>query len=200
MSNIVEQHIFVVDDEQGVCEAICKTLKQSGAEVTCFVRAAECLEQLRSQRCDLLITDLKMPEMDGIKLVTNIKHLRPWLPILIVTGYGDIPTAVKAIRAGAVDFIEKPLNKKSFVDKVESILRGNNSYERLGKPLTESERTVLRLVIEGKTSKEIASSLHRSHRTIEQHRSHIMHKLGADNLVDLLKRAAAMGLIDERAN
>lgn len=195
MSEILAQHIFVVDDERGVCTTISETLEQFGAKVTCFLRADECLEQLPSQRCDLLITDLKMPEMDGMELVRSVRHLTPWVPILVVTGYGDIPTAVKAIRAGAADFIEKPLRKAIFVDKVESILRGNGNRKHLAKCLTKCERTVLWLVIEGKTNREIASLLSRSVRTIEVHRSNIMHKLGVDNLVDLVKLAGMMQMV-----
>jgi FixJ family two-component response regulator len=196
MLNVAARRVFFVDDDSAVRAVVARILREVAIKVDCFDDPATCLAELRSQRCNLLITDLKMPEMDGIELLTNVKRLAPWLPILVVTAYGDIPIAVKAIRVGAVDFIEKPLNKKSFVDKVESILRGTSNYERLGEPLTETERTVLRLVMEGKTSKEIARSLNRSCRTIEGHRTHIMHKLGADSLVDLLERAAAMGLID----
>ncbi len=105
--------------------------------------------------------------------------------------------AVTAIKAGAVDFIEKPLDKKSFLWKVKSILQQNtfnDSYK--GKPLTESEMIVLKLVITGKSNKEIAYLLHRSVRTIEVHRSHLMRKLDVDNIVDLVKRAAMMGLVE----
>ena len=197
MTGSPEQSIFIVDDEPKVCEVICETLEKSGAKVSCFSRAAECLEQLRSQRCDLLITDLKMPEMDGIELLMNARVIAPWLPVLMITGYGDIPTAVKAVKAGAVDFIEKPLSKDDFLRKVRSILQDNPSPDaRAGAPLTPRETRVLELVIAGKTNKEIANLLHRSIRTIEVHRSRVMGKLGVDNLVDLVKRAAIMGLVD----
>ncbi len=197
MSNNVKQHILVVDDEQRVREAIRQTLEEIDVEVTCFARATDCLEQLSFQKCDLLITDLKMPEMDGIELVKNVKRLMPWLPVMIITGYGDIPTAVKAIKAGALDFVEKPLHKETFLDKVEWALRRNDNQERSDRLLTRRERTVLGLVISGKSSKEIADLLSRSIRTIEVHRSHIMHKLGVHNLVDLAKQAVAKGLVGE---
>lgn len=141
-----------------------------------------------------------MPEMDGIELLEEVKRLTPWVPVLLMSGYGDIPTAVRAIKAGAVDFIEKPLNKADFICKVKSLLPdidSTNSY--LGKPLTQAETNILSYVIEGKSSKEIARLLHRSTRTIEDHRSHLMRKLNAKNLLDLAKRVAAMGLIDTRA-
>ncbi len=197
MQNNAKQHIFFVDDEPKVREVVGETLEELGLKISCFARAADCLEQLGLQRCDLLITDVKMPEMDGMKLLTKARRLAPWLPILVITGYGDIPMAVTAIKAGAVDFIEKPLDKKSFLWKVKLILQQNtfdDSYR--GKPLTESEMKVLKLIISGKSNKEIANLLHRSVRTIEVHRGHFMHKLDVDNVVDLVKRAAMMGLVE----
>ena len=138
-----------------------------------------------------------MPEKDGIELLTDVKHLAPWVPVLMITGYGDIPTAVKAMKAGAVDFIEKPLDKKNFVRKIKSILKKNvSAHPDLGNSLTRAEKKILQLVIKGMSNKEIAVLLHRSSRTIEVHRAHIMHKLGVDNLVDLVKRVASMGLVD----
>ena len=191
------KHIFFVDDEPKVREVVGKTLEELGSKVSCFACAADCLEQLGYQRCDLLITDVKMPEMDGMELLAKAKRLAPWMPILVITGYGDIPMAVTAIKAGAVDFIEKPLDRKSFLWKVKTILQQStfdDSYR--GKPLTESEIVILKLVIDGKSNKEIAHLLHRSVRTIEVHRGHLMRKLDVDNVVDLVKRAAMMGLVE----
>lgn len=197
MADIKKQHIFFLDDEPSVREAVRETLEDLDVEVSCFASPAKCLEQLRSQKCDLLITDLKMPKMNGIELMRDVKRLAPWVLVLVITGYGDIPTAVKAIKAGAVDFIEKPLVKESFLLKVKSILQKNavtDTYK--GRLLTGTEKRVLKLVIDGKSNKEIANLLHRSKRTVEVHRAHIMRKLSADNLVDLVKRAVVMGLID----
>lgn len=196
-SNKSQQCIFVVDDEPKVCKAICETLDKSGVKVTCFNSAAECLEQLRKHKCDLLITDLKMPQMDGVELLTNARMLAPWLPVLVITGYGDIPTAVKAVKAGAVDFIEKPLIKDDFLRQVNLLLEESKHLNPcMGTALTNGESRVLQLIINGKSNKQIANILHRSVRTIEVHRSRIMGKLGAENLIDLLKKAATMGLID----
>jgi len=195
MTNNAEQHIFFVDDEPKVCKAVGRTLEQLGSKVSCFARAADCLEQLRSQTCDLLITDVKMPEMDGIELLTEARRIAPWLPVLVITGYGDIPMAVKAVKAGALDFIEKPLDRQSFLSTVESILKRNALADPLlGEPLTKTEMKVLRLLLKGKSNKEIARLLHRHRRTIEDHRNNIYCKLGVDNSVDLVKRAAELGL------
>ena len=195
MADIAEQHIFLLDDEPEVCQAVSETLEERGLAVSHFTRAADCLEELHSQRCDLLITDMKMPEMDGIELLAEVKRLAPWIPVLVITGYGDIPTAVTAMKAGAVDFIEKPLDRESFLHKITSILRQSPSSAYTGKALTETETRVLKFLLQGKSNKEISLLLKRSIRTIEVHRAHLMHKLAVDNLVDLIKQAVAMGLV-----
>lgn len=191
------QQIFFVGEELKCRWVITETLEQLDAEITCFPCASDCLEQLGFQRCDLLITDLEIPEMDGMELLTHAKVVAPWVPVLIISYNGDIPLAVEAIKLGAADFIEKPLDKRSFVEKVRSLLKGNGNHKHLDKPLTQSEQRVLQLILGGNSNKEIASLLSRSKRTVETHRSNIMNKLGADNLVDLFKQALAMGLVDE---
>jgi len=198
MANIAKKHIFFIDDERKLCEVVCETLEEYDFEVEYFTHAAACLDKLRSQEaCDLLITDLKMPEMDGIQLLTEARRISPWMPVLIITGYGDIPTAVVAMKAGAVDFIEKPLDRESFLHKVNSILQQSPSIHKYtGKPLTDAEKRVLRMVVEGKSNKEIAFLIHRSIRTVEVHRARLMHKLNVDNLIDLVKRAVEMGLVE----
>lgn len=197
MADILEHSVFVVDDEVKVLEVIGETLGSLPVEVTCFVHPSRCLERLCSGECDLLIADLRMPEMDGIELLTNVRRLTPWVPVLVVTGYGDVPTAVRAIKAGAVDFMEKPLDRDSLLRSVKSILRENVFANTcVGKPLTAIQMKVLKLVIDGKSNREIADLLGRSTRTIEVHRAHMMQKLGVNNLLDLVKRVAALGLVD----
>lgn len=192
-----QQSVFVVDDESRVCEAIRETLEESGIKVTCFHTAAKCLGQLRKRRCDLLVTDLIMPGMDGMELLTNARLIAPRLRVLMISGYGDIPTAVRAIKAGAVDFIEKPLVKQEFVRQVRRLLEESRRFnEDFPAPVTKQEMRVLQLIVGGHSNKEIAGLLHRSVRTIEVHRSRIMHKLDVENLIDLLKRAAELGLVD----
>lgn len=197
MTKSKRRRIFFLDDEPEVREVVKETLQGSKTEVVCFESPAECLVQLRLKKCDLLITDMRMPEKDGIELLAEVKQLAPWVPVLVITGYGDIPTAVKAIKSGAVDFIEKPLVKKMFVRKVESILKGGVPGDTpLGQPLTRAEANILKLIIKGKSNREIATILNRSVRTVESHRAHLMRKLGVDNVIDLVKLGAAMGLIN----
>jgi len=192
------QHIFVVDDEPAVCRSVSQTLQRCGYTVSCFADADHCLKQLRMQKsCDLLITDVRMPRMNGIELVRRAKCIVPWLPILVITGYGDIPMAVRAVKAGAAEFIEKPLQKQSFLETVQATLKQRDMKNLLkGEPLSKNEMNILHLILKGSSNKEIAQTLHRSIRTVEDHRRDLMLKLNVDNLVDLVKRAAAMGLTE----
>jgi len=197
MPKMMKQHIFFVDDAPKIRKVVSATLEELGVKVSSFASAADCLQQLNPIMCDLLIADVKMPGMDGIELLAEIKRIAPWLPVLLITGYGDIPMAVRAVKAGAVDFIEKPLDKESFLNKVKSILHRSplNDPYIIRKPLTRTEAVILKLISRGNTNKEIAILLNRSIRTIEVHRCRIFRKFGVDNLAALLRRAAVMGLI-----
>ena len=193
MTNNAKQHIFFADDEPKVRELVGKTLERLGTKVSCFASASECLEQLRSQQCDLLITDVKMPGMDGLELLVEAKRIVSWLPVLVVTGYGDVPMAVKAVKMGASDFIEKPLDRQSFLSAVESLLKPMTPIALpLCESLTKTEIGVLRLILDGKGNKEMADLLCRSVSTVKTHRKHIMRKLGVSNVVDLVKRVTGM--------
>jgi len=197
MTNIAKRHVFFVDDEPNVRKIVGRTLEQASFKVSCFACATDCLKQLRCQPCDLLITDVRMPEMDGIELLTKVKRIIPSLPVLVMTGYGDIPMAVKVLKLGAADFIEKPLERQSFLSVVDSVLNLSVRPHRIvGDVLTKTEIKILRLILDGKSTKEIGVILHRSLRTVEDHRRHIMSKLGVNNLVDLVKQAAIVRLID----
>lgn len=191
-----KQHIFIVDDEAGVRRAIARTLEPLGVKISCFANAADCLKQLAVKSCDMLITDVRMPGMDGIELLRRAGSISPSLPVLVITGYGDVPLAVSAVKAGAIDFIEKPLQREQFLETVQSALKQSHSNgECSEKLLTKAEMTILRLILQGKSNKEVANILHRSRRTIEDHRSNIMHKLNVNNAIELGERAITMGLV-----
>ena len=199
METAVKQaNIFFVDDEVGICKIVRLTLEeQLPCHVTCFDNAVDCLSALKDpqSRCSVLITDIKMPGMDGMELLTCIRQLRPSLPVLIITGHGDVSLAVKALKAGALDFIEKPLDERLLLSAVETALKQRAIFEELKeKPLTRSEIGILRLISEGNSNSEMANLLHRSVRTIERHRYHLMHKLNVGSPAELTKIALTLGL------
>jgi two-component system response regulator FixJ len=189
--------VFFVDDDSGICQLVSEELKDINCRVSCFNNAAECLEQLPKQNCNLLITDVKMPGMDGLTLLSKAKRVAPWVSVMVITGFGDVPMSVRALKLGAVDFIEKPLNRKAFVHKVQTVLEKDDFTDiPVGRILTKTEKKVLKLILQGKGNKQIAYKLKRATRTVERHRSNIMHKFGVDNVVDLVKKAAALNLDD----
>lgn len=186
-----KQQVVVVDDEPEVCAAICRTLELAGYAVCSFDTATACLAKLRSTPCDLLITDVVLPGMDGIELLGEVKCRTPSLPVLVVTGYGSVEMAVEVMAAGASNLLQKPLERSSFLAAVEAALKcGNRVRTVMRKPLTKSEIEVLRLILDGKGNKEIAKLRHRSIRTIEDQRRRIMHKFGVDNPIDLIREVA----------
>ena len=197
MESAPSWHIFFVDDEPKVRMVVRKTLERVGVNVNCFSSPDDCLAHLDALPCDLLITDVKMPGKDGIELLMEVRKQRPWLPVLVVTGFGDVPMAVRALKEGAADFIEKPLDREAFLETVQTLLEQNSKRNTVvNHDLTKTEMRILRLILDGKNNREIAATLHRSPRTVEVHRSHVMHKMGAGNIVELLRRAADMGLFD----
>ena len=197
MRTATSRHIFFVDDEPKVRMVVRKTLERVGVSVSCFSGTDDCLACLESVPCDLLITDVKMPGKDGIELLMEVRKQRPWLPVLVVTGFGDVPMAVRALKEGAADFIEKPLDREAFLETVETLLEQNAKRNLVvNHDLTKTEMRILHLILEGKNNREIAATLHRSPRTVEVHRSHVMQKMGAGNIVELLRRAADVGLFE----
>jgi two-component system response regulator FixJ len=197
MVDRIGEQVYVVDDEPKVRAVIRKTLERIGLTVRCFDSAAGCLAGLAGGTCDLVITDVRMPGTDGIELLMKVRKLQPWLPVLVVTGFGDVPMAVRALKAGAADFIEKPLDRDTFLDAVRGLLAHNTMPRAmLGHSLTRMELKVLYGILEGKNNREIADALSRSARTVEVHRRHLMRKLKANNVVELLRQAARLRLFE----
>lgn len=196
MSEPKKKIIFFIDDEPQVRKAVSKTLSLiDNVRVVALVDAESCLTELRRIKCDMVITDVNMPDMDGISLMKRIRELRPQMPILIITGYGDVPMAAKAFKAGAVDFIEKPLTEESLLPAVREAL---DKLPPDDTPdinlLTKTEVKILRQIGTGKSNKQIAVDIERSIRTVENHRHRLMQKLRVKNAVGLTKVAINMGL------
>ncbi len=192
--------VALAEDDLEVRNMIAMALERTGVHVTQFANGTECASALKKTevRFDLLISDLRMPGCNGLELLKIAKELDYQLPVILVTGYGDIPTAVRTMREGAVDFLEKPLERKSFLKAVKSVLDYIKQPQACRKTdsaaLTDVEREVLCLIMQGHTNKVIARIKSRSKRTIEFHRRNIMRKLNCDSLVDLIRKATAMGI------
>ncbi len=188
--------IFVVDDEPIVRRAVMQSLEELECQVSGFESAIECLETLKTSACNLIITDINMPGMDGVELLEEVKRSYPAIPVLVVTGYGEIPLAVRAVKLGALDFLEKPLCEEILLPMVQEVLRKSyRSRTHELKPLSEAELKVLRLIAQGKSNKEIAFELDRSIRTVENHRHHLMKKLQVQSAGELIRVALELGIL-----
>ncbi len=186
--------IFLIDDGTATRESIFNALDGSGYDVTCFNHVDACLSELERKGCHLLIAGVKMPGMDGIALLSKAKKISPWTPVIMISELGDIPTAVEAMKHGAADFVEKPLNGPMFVDKVREVLLRStfNGSSAASLKLTKTEKKVLKLILDGCGNKEVAFKMHIALRTVEFHRSNIFRKFKANNIVDLTKKAMKM--------
>lgn len=186
--------VFLVDDDPLLLSTVTVMLESAEYECAAFSDAVQCLVEFKPRSCDLLVTDVQIPGMDGIELLHRAKKIAPWIPIIVMTSYADIPIAVQALKEGAFDFIEKPFEVDRFLEVVDNALQESQLNDpAVGKPLTKTEKIVLRLILDGMSNKGIAYALKRSERTVEVHRSHIMSKLNVDNVVDLVKRASLLG-------
>ena len=168
MAKKYKAYIFVVDDDSCIRDLVSLTLESADYKCSCFDNADSCLQELPNQKCDLLLTDVRMPEKGGIELLIEVKRKVPWLPVLVMTSYAEIPTSVAAVKAGAFNFIEKPLDGEMLIEAVETALKENDLCNILrGKLLTKTEAVILDLILQGRSNKGIAHILHRSVRTIE---------------------------------
>ena len=196
MRDHVKSCAFFVYNELQEHETVQRTFEQNGIKVTCFACLKDCLGQLCRQRCDLLITDITIPYVNSVEVLDSVKHATLSLPVIIIIEHGDVPMAVKALKAGAFDIIEKPINTQTLLSAVESALQATDMMDSLlGEKLTSMENKILRLILNGHSNSEISYLLHRSLRTVEWHRSNIMRKFAVTNVVELVKRSVMMKLV-----
>lgn len=196
--------ILIVDDDADVRDSLRALLESAGFDVRDFDSAKAVLADGDLARGACLIADIRMPDMDGLALQEELVNRKVGLPVIIVTGHGDVPLAVRAMRAGAVDFIEKPFDDELLLQSIKQALavgresRGQASLAqtaaaRIGL-LTERERQVLECLVAGKANKVIAYELDISPRTVEIHRAHVMEKMQARSLSDVVRLALAVGV------
>ena len=189
--------VFVVDDDEAVRRSLCLLLDSVGLESECYDSAVAFLDAWNAEHSGCLLLDIRMPSMSGLDLQARLTERRAALPIIFLTGHADVPLAVRAMQAGAFDFLEKPFNDQELLDRVHAALdhdardrqRKNERREvrdRIGR-LTPRERDVLELVVDGNANKVVADSLGISERTVEIHRARVMTKMKADSLAHLVR-------------
>ncbi len=198
--------VFIVDDDEQVRNALTLLMESVGLKTESFVSAQAYLDQFDADKAGCLILDVRMPGLSGLDLQARLAAEKNHPAIIVITGHGDVPMAVRAVTAGAVDFIEKPFNNQSMLDTVhkaiaqDAVQRGEISrvqdIETRYNELTPREKEVLQYVIEGKRNKVIAADMNISQSTVEAHRSKVMEKMLADTLSDLMRMALTLKLID----
>jgi two-component system, LuxR family, response regulator FixJ len=194
--------ICVVDDDRSARESLRELLESSDYAVEDYDSALRFLASDAVSRCQCLIADVRMPEMDGLALQRELIRRGHRLPVIVITGHGDVPLAVRAMKAGATDFLEKPFNDEVLLASIQTTLEIAASpirsdatapvvAERIGQ-LTDREREVLDLLILGDANKVIAQKLGISFRTVEIHRARVLDKMEARNIAELVRLVLAV--------
>ena len=191
-----EPTVFVVDDDSEVRDTLQWLVASVGLNIETFASAQEFLNAYDPKRPGCLVTDVRMPGMSGIELQAKLMAEEVTLPIIIVSGYADVPTAVRSMKGGAIDFVEKPFNEQMMLERIQlSILEDARLRQKRAQgeraqaclqSLTPREHQVMDLVILGRSNKEIARELDISPKTVEVHRSHVMAKMEAHSLAELV--------------
>lgn len=194
--------VFIVDDDEAVRGSLKLLLKTLGLPAQAYASAQEFLAGFDPGRSGCLVLDIRMPGMSGLELQEELNTRGAMLPIVFITGHGDVPMAVEAMQRGAMDFLQKPFRDQDLLDRINKALEKDRAgRELLGNRariqaciagLTPREREVLALVTQGKANKVIAGDLQLSQRTVEIHRAHVMEKMGANSLAHLVRMVVSV--------
>jgi len=202
-----EPLICVIDDDEAVRQSLEFLLRTAGIQVRSFDSATAFLESLKDEKVSCIITDVRMPEMTGIDLLRHLNEMKADIPVIVITGHGDIALAVDAMKMGALDFLEKPFDDELLLSAVRSALNRekeaakhnaeiNEIRDKLA-ALSNRERQVLEGLVGGKANKVIAFNLGISPRTVEIYRANLMTKMAANSLSDLVRMAMIAGILEE---
>jgi FixJ family two-component response regulator len=197
--------VHIVDDDESFRQAISRLLRLSGYEVADYESAACFLRTIADARLGCIVLDVQMPDFGGLQLQEELARLSGSWPIVFLTGHGDIPTSVRAIKAGAEDFLSKPVSKQTLLEAIERAFvrhaaiqqsQGQlNSFRSLISTLTPREGEVFALMVRGKLNKQIAFQLGTSERTVKAHRHVVMHKLQVQSFAEAVSIAERAGLL-----
>ena len=199
-----EPIVFVVEDDASVRRALSNLFQSVGLEVELFGSAAEMLQTKLPDVASCLVLDVRLPGLSGLDFQTELAKANIHIPIIFMTGHGDIPMTVRAMKGGAVDFLTKPFRDQDMLDAVMMAIERDRSRREADKllaglqaslgTLTAREREVLALVSSGLMNKQIAAELGLAEITVKIHRGHIMKKMGAKSLADLVRKAETLGI------
>jgi FixJ family two-component response regulator len=196
--------VFIVDDDLSVRRSTERLIRSAGFKVLTFTSAREFLASPRPEGPACLVLDVRMPGLSGMELQRELTQSGIHIPIIFITGHGDIPMSVRAMKAGAVEFLTKPFRSRSLLEAVGAAIETDRSANKARsetrelrqryEQLTPREREVMALVVAGQLNKQVASELSTTERTIKFHRAHIMQKMGVESLADLVRMAEKLGV------
>ncbi len=192
--------IFVVESYEGCRVGIEAVLANAEYRISTFDNSQACLELLQAPetKCDLIIMGLRLCPVGGLEFIRKIRMINPCVPLIVLTSSGNATVAIQALRLGVSDFMEKPVTADCLISSVQKALaEGHSQHLPLKSLLTKTEYEILMHILDGQSTKQIATKRHRSIRTVEDQRSAIMQKLEVDNLIDLVKRSAFVVMPDE---
>jgi two-component system response regulator FixJ len=199
---ISQPTVFVVDDEEPVGDSIAMLLRTVGLPTRVYRDARLFLQDYRPEQPGCLLLDVRMPKMSGLELQQELVARNVTLPVIFITGHGDVPMAVEAMRAGAMDFIQKPFNDDELIRRVQKaleedarereLLRQHEEIRRRWDELTPREREIAQRIADGQANKVVAAELDISPRTVELHRARILQKMGVRSLAQLVRMLVAL--------
>lgn len=195
--------VYIVDDDDGMRRALTVLMTTVGYEPIAFARPAEFFAKVDPNKPSCLVLDVRMPQMSGLEVQQQLNRAGSLLPVILISGHGDIPMAVQAMKDGAFDFLQKPFRDQDLIDRINAALKqdaeNRRNVDRLADlrhrygTLTPREHEVMALVVDGRANKVIAIDLGLSERTVEIHRANVMEKMGARSVAHLVKMHLTLG-------
>lgn len=206
-STDIEQIVYVIDDDPDVRDSLLWLLESVGLKVKTFENALDFLEGMESGASGCIVLDVRMPGLSGINVQKKLPEYSIHLPVIMISAHGNVDMAVTALTQGALTFIEKPFDDQILIDHVHDALEKNRAFrERLEgqnekkqryESLTRREQQVFGLVVQGLSNQEAADELRINRKTVEGHRAHMMAKMRADSLAELVQTAIVLGVIED---